>query len=465
MVSRQRTFWLVFVLVTCALAVGSASGLDQQRRPAQQPAAPAVQPAPPPAPALGRLPAILTLREQAEMYNAWLTVRLERLLPDLMRQEGFDMWIVICRENNEDPVFRSLMPFTTMYASRTSILVFTDKGPEGIERLSVSRAGVGQFYKAAWDPDRTDQWTRLGEIIKERSPKKIGINESDTFNYGDGITATLKKKLLAAVPAELQSRIQPAERLAIRWLERRTPDEMEVYPHIVAIAHAIIAEAFSRTVITPGVTTTDDVVWYFRERSRQLGLTNWFHPSVDIQRTRETPYGQSPVIHRGDLLHCDFGITYLNLATDTQQMAYVLKDGEVEAPKGLQAGFAKANRLQDIHLAEMRVGLTGNAILAAILKRARAEGLQASVYTHPIGFHGHAAGTIIGLWDQQGGVPGLGDFPLFEDTAHSIELNVRAVVPEWGNIDVRFPLEQDVLFRKTGASWMDQRQTAITLIR
>jgi Xaa-Pro aminopeptidase len=453
------------VFVACALAIGSASGLDQQKRPAQQPAAPAVQPAPPPAPALGRLPAILTLREQAEMYNAWLTVRLERLLPDLMRQEGFDMWIVICRENNEDPVFTSLVPFTTMYASRTSILVFTDTGPGGIERLTLSRAGIGPYYKAAWDPDRTDQWTRLGEIIKERSPKKIGINESDTFNYGDGITASLKKKFQAALPSEFQSRVQPAERLAIRWLERRTPDEMEVYPHIVAIGHAIVAEAFSRTVITPGVTTTDDVVWYFRERSRQLGLTNWFQPSVDIQRPRDTPYGQSTVIHRGDLLHCDFGITYLKLCTDTQEMAYVLKDGEVDVPKGLQAAFARGNRLQDIHLAEMRTGLTGNAILAAILKRARAEGLQASVYTHPIGFHGHAAGTVIGLWDKQDGVPGLGDFPLFEDTAHSVELSVRSVVAEWGNIDVRIPLEQNILFRKGGASWLDQRQTAITLIR
>jgi len=467
MVSHSRTLWLVLFLVVCALAVGSASGLDQQRRPAQKPAATAIQPAPepPPAPALGRLPAILTLREQEEMYNAWLTVRLERLLPDLMRQEGFDMWIVICREANEDPVFKSLVPFTTMYASRTSMLVFTDKGPEGIERLNVSRSSIGQLYKAAWDPDRTDQWTRLGEIIKERSPKKIGINESDMFSFGDGLIASLKAKLLAAVPAELQSRIQPADRLAVRWLERRTPDEMEVYPHIVAIAHAIIAEAFSRTVITPGVTTTDDVVWYFRERSRQLGLTNWFQPTVDIQRPRDTPYGQSAVIHRGDLLHCDFGITYLNLTTDTQQMAYVLKDGEVDAPKGLHAAFARANRLQDIHLAEMRVGLTGNAILAAILKRARSEGLQASVYSHPIGFHGHAAGTIIGMWDQQGGVPGRGDFPLHEDTAHSVELNVRSVVAEWGNIDVRIPLEQDILFRRTGATWMDQRQTAITLIR
>jgi Xaa-Pro aminopeptidase len=465
MESRPRTFWLILLIVVCALTIGPASAAGQQKRPAQQAAVPAVQPPPPPAPPLGRLPAILTLREQAEMYDAWLTVRLDRLLPDLMRQEGFDMWIVICRENNEDPVFRSLVPFSTMYASRTSILVFTDKGPEGIERLSVSRAGIGQFYKPAWDPDRVEQWTRLGEIIRERSPKKIGINESDTFNYGDGITATLKKKFQAALPSEFQSRVQSAERLAIRWLERRTPDEMEVYPHIVAIAHAIIAEAFSRTVITPGVTTTDDVMWYFRERSRQLGLTNWFHPTVDIQRPRDTPYGASKVIHRGDLLHCDFGITYLNLTTDTQQIAYVLKDGEVDAPKGLQTAFAKANRLQDIHLAEMRAGLTGNAILAAILRRARAEGLQASVYSHPIGFHGHAAGAIVGMWDQQGGVPGLGDFPLHEDTAHSIELNVRSVVPEWGNIDVRIPLEQDILFRRGGASWMDQRQTAITLIR
>jgi len=464
MLSRPRTLGLIRLLFVCALAIGSASIAQAQRKPPAPPA-PVVQPAPPVIAVPARLPAILTLREQSEMYNAWLTVRLERVLPELMRQEGFDMWLVICRENNEDPVFSSLVPFTSMYASRTSILVFTDKGPEGVERLSVSRAGIGQFYKSAWDPDRIDQWARLAEIIKERSPKKIGINESDTFNYGDGITSTLKKKLVAALPTEFQSRIQPAERLAIRWLERRIADEMEVYPHIVSIAHGIIAEAFSRTVITPGVTTTDDVVWYFRERSRQLGLTNWFHPTVDIQRPRETPYGQSNVIHRGDLLHCDFGITYLKLCTDTQQLAYVLKDGETEAPKGLQAAFAKGNRLQDIHLAEMKAGLTGNAILAAALKRAKAEGLQASIYTHPIGVHGHAAGTIIGLWDKQDGVPGLGDFPLYEDTAHSIELNVRVVVPEWGNIDVRIPLEQDILFRKGGPSWMDQRQTAITLIR
>jgi Xaa-Pro aminopeptidase len=465
MVSRSRTLFVILLFVIASLAVGTAASPQQPRRGAPAPAAPAAQPQPPAAPVLGRLPAILTLREQAEMYDAWLTVRLERLLPELMRAEGIDMWLVICRENNEDPVFLSLVPFSTMYATRTTILVFTDKGPEGIERLTLSRTGMGKYYKSVWDPDRIDQWARLAEIVTERSPKKIGIDESDTFNFADGITASLKKKLLASLPQDFQSRVQSAERLAIRWLERRTPDEMEVYPHIVSIAHAIIAEGFSRTVITPGVTTIDDVVWYFRERSRQLGLENWFQPTVDIQRPRDTPYGQSQVIHRGDLLHCDFGIRYLKLCTDTQQMAYVLRDTEVEAPRGLQAAFAKGNRLQDILLGEMKTGLTGNAILAAALKKAKAETIQGSIYSHPIGYYGHAAGPTIGMWDQQGGVPGLGDFPLYEDTAHSIELSARVPVQEFGNIDVRIPLEQDVLYRKGGATWMDQRQTSLILIR
>ena len=465
MVSRPRMLSLILLFVIGSLAIGSAADPQQARRGAPVPAAPTMQAQPPAVPVIGRLPAILTLRDQSEMYNAWLTVRLERVLPELMRAEGIDMWLVVCRENNEDPVFLSLVPFSTMYAGRTTILVFTDKGPEGVERLSVSRMGNGPLYQSVWDPDRIDQWARLAEIITERSPRKIGINESDTFTFADGLTASLKRKLLASLPQDFQARIQPAERLAIRWLERRTPDEMEVYPHIVSIAHGIIAEAFSRTVITPGVTTTDDVVWYLPERSRQLGLENWFQPSVDIQRPRNTPYGQSPVIHRGDLLHCDFGITYLRLCTDTQQMAYVMRDTEAEAPKGLQAAFAKGNRLQDILLAEMKTGLTGNAILAAALKKAKAESIQASIYSHPIGFHGHAAGTIIGLWDKQGGVPGLGDFPLYDDTAHSVELSARVVAPEFGNIDIRIQLEQDILFRRTGPTWMDQRQTALILIR
>jgi Xaa-Pro aminopeptidase len=409
-------------------------------------------------------PVILSLREQAAVYNGWLKARLERILPELMRQEGFDMWVVVCRENVEDPVYFSLVPFTSLYASRTSMLVFFDRGAEGVERLTVSRSGIGQFYKSAWEPDKIDQWARLAQIVKERNPRKIGINESDTFNYGDGLSASLKKRLVAALAPEHVARLQSAERLALRWLERRSAEELEVYPQIVSIAHLIIAEAFSSKVITPGVTTAEDVVWWMRERSRELGMTNWFHTSVSIQRPKDSPY-KDQVIHRGDLLHCDFGIVYLKLCTDTQQNAYVLKEGETDAPKGLKEALRQGNRLQDIHLEEMRAGRTGNEMLASILKRATSEGLKPSVYTHPLGVHGHAAGTTIGLWDQQGGVPGRGDFPLFEDTVHSVELNVRAAVPEWGNQDVQMALEQDAAFTKAGARFLDRRQTELHLIK
>jgi Xaa-Pro aminopeptidase len=410
-------------------------------------------------------PDILTLRDQAAVYNGWLEYRLDHILPELMRQEGIDMWLVICRENNEDPVFFSLVPFNNLYASRTSMLVFFDRGTEGIERMTVSRAGIGQIYKSVWEPEKVEQWTRLAQIVKERNPKKIGIDTSDIFNYGDGLTATLQKKLMAALPPEFAPRVQSAERLAIRWLERRSPQELETYPHIVSIAHGIIAEAFSPAVITPGVTTTDDVVWWMRERTRQLGLTNWFHTTVDIQRPKDSPYKDSPIIHRGDFLHCDFGIVYLKLCTDTQELAYVLKEGETDAPKGFRDGLALGNRLQDIEIAEMKAGRTGNQVLAAALARAKAEGLRPSIYTHPLGVHGHAAGTNIGMWDMQNGVPGVGDFPFSNDTVHSIELSLTTTVPEWGGLDVRFPLEQDAVLTSAGVRFLDGRQTALRLIR
>lgn len=410
--------------------------------------------------------AILTLRQQEAVYNGWLKNRLERILPELMRQEGFDMWLVICRESNEDPVFSSLVPFNNLYASRTSMLVFFDRGgSQGVERLTVSRSGIGQLYTSAWEPEKIEQWTRLAQIVKERNPKKIGINKSDTFNYGDGITATLEKKLMAALPPEFATRVQSSERLAVRWLERRSAEEIETYPQIVAIAHRIIAEAFSNAVITPGVTTADDVAWWMRERSRQLGLTNWFHATVDIQRPKDSVHKDSQVIHRGDLLHCDFGITYLKLCTDTQEMAYVLNDGETDVPKGLKAALAQGNRLQDIHLEEMKPGRTGNQILASALKRAKDEGLRPSIYTHPLGVHGHAAGTLVGMWDMQGGVAGVGDFTLYEDTVHSIELNVTAAVPEWANQDVRIPIEQDAVVTKAGVRFLDGRQTTLRIVR
>jgi Xaa-Pro aminopeptidase len=410
------------------------------------------------------MPSILSMRERNAVVNNWLRIRLEKLLPELMRRENFDMWVVICREYNEDPVFFSLVPYNSLAARRLTMLVFYDKGEKGVERLAVSRYGIGNFYKGVWQPEKIEQWDCLAKVIKERNPKRIGINESDTFAFGDGLSSSLKKKLLGALGPKYSSRLLPAEELAVGWLERRIPEELEVYPHIVGIAHRIIAEAFSRDVITPGVTTTQDVSWWIREKFRELRLGNWFHPSVSIQRSKKSK-NQGDIILRGDLLHCDIGITYLRHNTDTQEHAYVLREGETDAPQGLKEALKQGNKLQDILIGEFKEGRTGNEILAAALKKAKEAGLKASIYTHPLGFHGHAAGPTIGLWDNQVNVQGKGDYRLFYDTCYAIELNIRKNLAEWGGQEIRIALEQDAAFTREGVYFLDGRQTKLHLIK
>lgn len=410
---------------------------------------------------------VLSQRDQARVIDELLEDRLRTLLPQLMRREGFDMWVIISREYNEDPVIETLLPATWMAARRTTVLVAFDRGTE-MEYLAVARYDVGKVFKRTWDPDANpDQWAQLGKIISERNPKKIGINKAPSWGHADGLTSNDYDNLMKVLPKNLQSKVASAEKLAVAWLEKRTEKEMAIYPQLCRIAHDIIQEGFSDKVIQPGVTTTDDVVWWYRERLRELKLDTWFQPSVSVQRYEpEALMAKRPqplVIMPGDFLHVDFGITYLRLNTDTQQHAYILRMGETEAPAYLREAFKKGNRLQDILTSNFKEGRTGNEILKATRDQAIAEGIQPSIYTHPIGFHGHAAGTTIGMWDMQGGVPFTGDYPMHLNTAYSIELNCTVNIPEWKK-DIRIQLEEDGYFDSTGFKYIDGRQTQIILI-
>lgn len=417
---------------------------------------------------------ILPLRARAEVKNEWLKQRLESVLPEIMEREGFDLWIVIAREYNEDPVIMSLLPEPAMAARRRTILVFSASGEGQVDRLTLDRYGQGAYYVAAWNPDREGQYECLGRIVRERDPQAIGINVSDTFAFGDGLTHSEHTKLAAALGEKYMARTRGAERLALGWLERRTETEITVYTGLVEIGHAIIAEAFSSRTIQPGITTIDDVVWWMRQKMLDLGLRAWFQPTVDIQAhglsydkpgtSQKDGVTKRKRILPGDLLHCDVGFYYLGLATDQQQNAYVLRPGEEDAPEGLKAALTKGNRLQDIHAEAMAEGRTGNDILKTALGKAKEEGLNPSIYTHPIGYHGHAAGPTIGLWDQQGGVPGQGDYELFNDTCYAIELNVVKPVPEWGRQEVRMALEEDAVFAGGKLRWLSGRQTQLHLI-
>jgi Xaa-Pro aminopeptidase len=408
---------------------------------------------------------ILPLKQRAEVKNRWLRYRLENLLPDLMKKEGFDMWLVIAREYNEDPVIMSLLPEPQMAARRRTILIFNLE-EDGLERLTVSRYKLGEFYDAVWDPDEEEQYECLARLVKERDPGSIGINVSKTFNFGDGLTHSEYERLERALGQEYMAKTKGAERLAIGWLEYRTTEELEAYSSLVEITHSIVSEAFSSKVIQPGITTTDDVVWWMRQKMLDLGLHAWFQPSVDIQahRQKHDEEDKRKLIKPGDLLHCDIGFYYLGLATDIQQNAYVLKMGENDAPDGLKAVLRDANRLQEIHAENMMEGRTGNEILKATREQALEEGLNPSVYTHPLGYHGHAAGPTIGLWDRQEGVPGKGDYELNNNTCYAIELNAKKAVPEWEDQEVRMALEQDAAFTHDKLYFMAGRQTQLYLI-
>jgi Xaa-Pro aminopeptidase len=352
------------------------------------------------------------------------------------------------------------------------MLIIYDTG-DSLETLACARYNIGSVFKKAWDKDKEpDQWKRLKEIVEERKPKRIAVNRSEHFGLADGLSSFHYDHLKETLGSPYADRIVSAEKLAIGWLETRTPEEMIVYQQVCRIAHEIIAEGLSDQVIQPGVTTTEQVVWYYRERIAALGLEAWFHPTVDVQRADPENFDHlrtfskrpdQQIIQPGDLVHVDFGITYLGLNTDTQENAYVLKPGETEAPAYLQEAFRKGLRLMDILTDQFETGRTGNEMLAAALSQAKAEGLNPWIYTHPIGYHGHGAGPTIGLWDQQGGVPHRGDYPLFPHTAYSIELNNAVFIPEW-NKEIRMMMEEDAFFDGEKVRYIDGRQTELFLI-
>lgn len=419
---------------------------------------------------------ILLESERARVVDEILEERFNMLLPQLMDDTEIDMWILISREYNEDPVLRTMLPATWLNARRRTILLFyRDKKNGTIDKLAVARYNIGKSIASAWDKEKEpNQWNRLMQIIESRNPKKIGLNFSKDHNIADGLDKTDYDEFMANLPKKYRSKVVSAEQLAVRWIETRTEREMIIYNQLVDITHDIIAEAFSEKVITPGVTTTTEVEWWMRQKVTDLGLETWFHPTVDVQRTSEELVGHlysfsgrpdDLTIQPGDLLHCDFGITYLRLNTDCQELAYVLKPNETQAPEFLVEALKDGNRVQDFLTQNMVKGRTGNEILAKSLQDARNAGLRPAIYTHPLGTYGHSAGTTIGMWDAQGGVmkDDGENYPLNPNTVYAIELNTTVNIPEWKR-DIRVMLEEAGFFGEEGFRYVNGRQTELLLI-
>jgi len=417
-----------------------------------------------------------TLREQAAEQQAWLEMRMERILPKLMAEYDARMWILSMREYAEDPVFWSITSPTTFAARRRSIYVITRRDDGTLERLALGGTSQGGVFEAfrSTRPAPTqptaelvgdEQWDLLRELVEDRDPENIVLNIDPVWAFSDGLHTGEAEVLLEALGEKYAARVKREPRLAMNYISLRLPEMMPRYRKIEETVHAMISEAFSNSVITPGETTTDDVVWWLRQKLRDLGYTTWFQTSVGVQRAGPGGGEGATVIERGDLLWTDFGVIALNLHTDTQHLGYVLREGETEAPAGLQQCLANSNRLQDILLSHMEPGLSGDEVLANTLAQMRAEGIDGTVYTHPIGDNGHGAGPLIGRWDAQEGVPVRGEALMLPNVWHSIELQATTAIPEWGGKRASCRQEEEAYLDESGARhWVYRRQSRFHLV-
>ena len=420
----------------------------------------------------------LPLRDQADVRARWLTQRLLDVLPGLMDDAGIDLWIVLGREYNEDPVLATMLPATWLSARRRTILLF-HRSDDGVTAAAVSRYPVGQFLPA-WEPQETpgttaaeSQWAALRRFVDQAAPRTIGIDSSPVFAHADGLSHTEHGLLVAALGPHAEKLVS-AEALAVGWLETRLPEEIAAMHAMNRLVHQVIDVAFSPAVITVGETTALDLAWWIRQRFADLGVDGWFQPTVDLQRagwpladedgTALPGVPFDAVVEPGDLVHCDVGLATLGLTTDTQRNAYVLRRGETAAPAGLVQALAVGNRMQDVTTAALQPGRTGDEVLAAARAAAAAAGIDGDVYSHPVGVHGHGAGPAIGMWDQQDGVPGAGSAVVHPDTVWALELCVRVPVPEWDGQLLRMALEQGIALTAAGVEYLDQRQTELIVV-
>ncbi len=434
--------------------------------------------APPAAPAASGqvIPGVLDIRDRADLVLRITRDRLDGLLPGLMRETGFDMWIITCNEDNPDPVLMTMMPYEN-WCPITQVLVLFDRGPEkGVERINISRTDTQGLFQNAWDAAAWDtgkkesQWACLGRIVRERDPKRIGIDTGEVQWAAGGLTAVLKARLEEAVGPACAARFRSAEPLATLWLETLVDQEIEIMERAAAVSRSIIADMYSTAVVTPGRTTVDDLRFYYWQRVADLGLGVSFSPFVSIRGRAPADierYGKADtVIRPGDIVHCDVGLKYMRWNSDHQEVAYVLKTGESDVPETFRKMMAEANRLQDVYRGEFRTGLTGNEVLGNVLRKAVGLGIPGpKLYSHSLGLFLHEPGPLIGLPWEQVNNPGRGDVRLVPNSCFTAEMSVTAPVPEWGGKEFRLPLEQDVVFTGSEVVFLAGRQTAFHLIR
>lgn len=405
----------------------------------------------------------LSLQEQRIIYDKCLEERLETIVPKVLNDYGVDAWIIACKEYHEDFVFHVLTPSTYPTARRTSMLVFIKQG-DVFKRFSLCMPdkAIMKYYEQYYKFNQEEQITALNRLFDEYKPNKIAINLSEEFTYGDGLSYGIYQTLLNGLKEEHKAKLMSEAMIPIKVMELRTPTELEVHPLVMKEAFSIIEEVFSTKTIVPGKTTTTDLEFALMEKTIEAGYEYWFQPTIDKMHYGNTNSRHTGVIQYGDLLHCDFGIKYLNICTDTQRLAYVASKEETNIPSWMLEGFKIANRFQDIVCESMKEGITGNECLHIALDKAKQEGIKPCLYSHPCNLYGHGPGPTIGLWNNQDYIPGSGNITLSYNTTYALELNITH---EYEGIPYTFCLEETIALKEDGCEFLYPNRDQIYFVK
>lgn len=400
----------------------------------------------------------------------------QHLIPT-MRKHGIDLWVIMSRENAPDPVVELFggSGVTGWYGHRNAYLFF-DRGGDPATALETTVFGthlsghLARFYETVQSYGEPGLKPLLQKYIADRDPKRIAINQSRTISMADGLTAELKDYLVDAIGPTHAGRTVSSEPLLVEYVSIHTPEEDAVQVEAAKATYDILRRAFSNEVITPGRTTLMDVHYWITAERKRLGFDFNFNASLDLQRFRDGQVvsmddADDPVIERGDVLHVDFGVRLSGLVTDQQKMAYVLREGETEAPAGILEAFADSRRAADLHAAELVPGRTGIDIKTRSEAAAKAEGIDLLAYSHVQGYWVHDAGTwtVFDWPERYGAHPRT---PLHPGVWVSLEFRTRTAVPEWGGQMVSMMREEDMIVPASApARYSAGPQTELWIIR
>jgi len=445
-------------LVSLILALGFTAGV---RGVAQPPPAPL----PPPSP-------LLPMARQIEVREGWLARRYQMLLP-MMRAHGVGMWIVVNEEFHDDPITSLIAP-PRPYVGRRDIFVFIDTGEAGLQRVAItgySEETVQRFFQSPDEPAPVSKV--LPALVAKYQPKTIALGIGGSRGVTHSLTHDAYLSLTEAVGADVSKRIVSADLLIEEFLDTRIPEEMPHYQRLVEWTEYLARRALSNEVITPGRTTVGDVRRWLYTQSHASGLAPWFQPDLRVQRQSAAPglsrgflavAKEAVVIEPGDVVHLDFGLNYMGLASDWQKMAYVLREGETDVPAGLKRAMANTNALQDALVRLSRPGKAAGEVHGETMAEMKAKGINAQIYSHPLGNQGHALGAAIDMRSAARD-PKAPPKPLRKGSYLAMELNTRTPIPEWDGQDVTVMAEDPVYLADDGWKFFRPRQESFYLVR